>query len=104
MELTRADADSDQVATVGEEIVVRLDEAPTTGYRWQPEVQGLELLDDRYEQPSGTQGGTGRRVLHYRATAVGSAEIRADERRPWEASSVGQFRVRITVRPQIRDT
>lgn len=101
MELTRADADSEQFATVGEDIVVRLDETPTSGYRWQAEAQGLELLGDRYDPPTGLQGGTGRRVLHYRATTVGVAEIRADEGRSWEPSPTDRFRVRITVRPQI---
>jgi inhibitor of cysteine peptidase len=99
MELTRADADSEQSATVGEEIVVRLEEAPTTGYRWQPETAGLELLEDRYDPPSGSHGGTGYRVLRYRASTAGSAEVQAVERRPWESSAVDRFRVSLTVRP-----
>jgi inhibitor of cysteine peptidase len=99
VELTRADADSEQSAIVGEEIIVRLEETPTTGYRWQPETEGLELLEDRYDPPSGAQGGTGYRILRYRATTAGSAEVQAVERRPWESSAVDRFHVRLTVRP-----
>ena len=49
MELTLDDNSSHRTVTVGEEMVVRSPETPTTGYLWRVDLvtDELQLIDDR---------------------------------------------------------
>lgn len=88
MELTEADAGTEHSIPLGEELVVRLDENRTTGFRWRladlPE--GVTLVDDGYESPSpGRPGQGGTRCFRLRATAVGELRLAATLGRSWES-------------------
>jgi inhibitor of cysteine peptidase len=85
-------------------IEVRLDENPTTGYRWalvEPETEGVVPLQDTSfvlaEKPLVGQGGT--RVFIYRALAPGRQEIRLKHWQEWEGekSVTERFTVFVTV-------
>lgn len=85
-----------------EEVVLELEENPTTGYRWAIETRGraLKEIGSTYIPSSGSAiGGGGRRAVRFVAAQPGTAEIRAALRRPWEQKNrnADQYAVTITV-------
>ena len=87
MELTEADAGVEQALAVGDEVVLRLAENRTTGFRWDlgDLPDGMALVDDGFEAPSpGRPGQGGVRCLRLRATAPGEHRVSAGLRRSWE--------------------
>ena len=106
VELTEADSGRSIEARTGDEIVVRLPENATTGYRWQIDSvsQEIEPLGNSYELDSapGRQpkfGGGGIRQFRFRAKAPAAARIELKRLRPWEgAKSVdGQFDLDVAI-------
>jgi len=95
--ISEADVSSSHQLAVGEEIILRLPENPTTGYRWQftPSGNGkLRLLTDRFE--SGASGGgmpppgaAGHRVLHFIAEASGDVQLAMVNKRASAAVASG---------------
>lgn len=99
MELTEADASAERALAVGEELVVRLPENRTTGYRWHLSVpdEGLEVADDSYEPPDAARPGSGgTRTVRLRATRAGTYRLAGALRRPWEGEGAGR-RVEFTL-------
>jgi inhibitor of cysteine peptidase len=88
VELTEADAGGEHALGVGQEVVLRLPENRTTGYRWQLSVpDGVAVTDDGYDAaPSGAPGAAGTRTFRLRATAAGTHRVTARLRRSWEQS------------------
>ncbi|MEJ2455841.1 MAG: protease inhibitor I42 family protein [Candidatus Thiodiazotropha sp.] len=74
----------------GDEIIIRLPESPTTGVRWdlwQPEGP-VELIDDRYEQPSsGGIGASAVRVFTFHALRPGKAKLNLKRWQSWEGEA-----------------
>jgi inhibitor of cysteine peptidase len=99
MELTGEDAGSERHVTVGEPIEIRLAETPTTGYRWEPEVDAetLEKVDDRFEGPSEPRGAAGTRVLRFEGRRPGTITLRLVKRRSWEKGAAEEFTVRLQI-------
>ena len=89
MELTDADAGGEHALGVGQEVVLRLPENRTTGYRWELAVpEGVAVEDDGYEAaPPGAPGAGGTRRFRLRPTAAGTHRVTAGLRRSWEAAS-----------------
>jgi inhibitor of cysteine peptidase len=82
----------------GDELVVRLSENPTTGYRWHIDrADGpLHLETDAYHPaPSVQIGSGGVREFRFRAAAAGSARLELKYWQPWEGerSVVERFAV-----------
>lgn len=72
---------------VGEVIIVRLKENPTTGYRWMVEAaNGLEQIGDHFIA-GGAVGAAGVREFQFRPTKVGPYELRIRNWREWEGES-----------------
>jgi inhibitor of cysteine peptidase len=73
---------------VGDELVVRLPENPTTGYRWQLDSSGsgfLALRNDEFELPADVaMGASGTRILTFQATSPGVGHLHLELRREWE--------------------
>ncbi len=71
---------------VGSEIVISLDENPTTGYSWNvTSSRGLLLVNDTFIPPkTELVGAGGVHVWEYVAAEKGSAEFSAIYKRPWE--------------------
>jgi inhibitor of cysteine peptidase len=87
---------------VGDEVVLRLPENPSTGYRWQlePPHGSLELADDAYVRPrDGAVGSGGERHFTLRATNSGQAEIQLRLARSWERQAIRQGSVAVTIEP-----
>jgi inhibitor of cysteine peptidase len=102
--LTADDAEQTIEVTTGEEIVVTLEENPTTGYQWTVDelVGHLTSVSSEFAAP-GTQrpGAGGHRTIVLRATGSGPAELRVRYARPWggETSDARRLRFRFVVKP-----
>jgi inhibitor of cysteine peptidase len=102
VQLTAADSGGSVSLAVGDELVVRLAENPTTGYRWEIDRADpvLSLADDRFrlaEQPFIGSGGT--RELGFRAVATGAGRLELKHRQAWEgdASITNRFVIDVQV-------
>ena len=102
MELTEVDAGAARPVAVGEEIVVRLPENRTTGFRWQ--LAGLPddvtLVDDGYEAPAtGRPGEGGVHTFRLRPTAAGDRRVAVTLGRSWGTAAPErtlEFTVRVS--------
>jgi inhibitor of cysteine peptidase len=90
VELSDKDAPAPRTLAQGEEVVIRLAENPTTGYRWQLTHSGtgeLALLEDRFVPGTGGDAGlgaSGDRVLRYQGRKGGEVRVDAVLRRSWD--------------------
>jgi inhibitor of cysteine peptidase len=92
IELSDTDPRSSVQLALGEELVIRLPENPTTGYRWQFAQSGtgaLKEVEDRFVAGAEHRGGPvpgagGHRVAKFVAEKNGSVQLEAVERREWE--------------------
>jgi inhibitor of cysteine peptidase len=93
----------DVTMSVGDTLVVHLDESPTTGYRWQVVHGGgpaCRLADDHYQAPDDVvPGRSGVHTWSFRAEGAGTATIELAARRSWESGAppARTFRVTVTV-------
>lgn len=86
MELTESDAGAEHAVDVGQELVVRLPETGTTGFRWHLAVpeDGVVLDEDRFDvDPSGRPGAGGVRAFRLHATKPGTHRLGATLQRSW---------------------
>jgi inhibitor of cysteine peptidase len=101
VELTGADDGRRVPVRVGDRVVVRLPETPSTGYRWEldvPDESPVELVDSSWnavDDPGVGAGGDRRLVLTIRR--AGSAELNFALRRAWQPASAADERVVIVV-------
>jgi predicted secreted protein len=75
-------------------ITVRLEENPTTGYRWNVATAGgLELLGDSFEKGGEAIGAAGTRIFQFRTPESGSHKLSIQNWRDWEGESsiIDQF-------------
>jgi predicted secreted protein len=96
------DKDQGHTVEVGAESVVtlRLDENPSTGYRWNVETAGgLEMESDSFERAGDAIGAGGVRVFQFRASEAGSHRLSIKKWRDWEGESsiIDRFYVTIVV-------
>jgi inhibitor of cysteine peptidase len=101
MQLTYQDSGSRHAVRVGDEITVVLPENPTTGYRWQVEIDpgALRQADDHNEGATTPRGAPGVRVMTFQALRPGHALLRLVKRRAWETRSSDEFQVHLDVAP-----
>ena len=72
-------------ATVGDLVVLRLSENPTTGYRWEVRTSGgLTQVGDDFVAASNAPGAGGERHLRFLVQTPGLSHIDASLRRSWE--------------------
>src|SRR5436309_2184497 len=100
-ELTATDAGARLAASVGDLFLVRLDEAPTTGYRWKVDHVDhdvLEVVDSTYSlEPDGSHGGGGRREVTIRVNGAGAGCLRLVLARGWEQAGAHVDTFEITI-------
>jgi len=90
VELTENDLPGEHALAVGDELVVRLEENRTTGYRWRADdlPDGVTLVDDAFEaQPPGRPGQGGVHTFRMRPTAPGDHRVRLALGRSWGAAA-----------------
>jgi predicted secreted protein len=86
VELTEADAGVERAVSVGDDVVVRLQENRTTGFRWRLHdlPAGVTLVDDGFEEPDpGRPGQGGVHSFRLRATDPGQYRVAAGLQRSW---------------------
>ena len=102
MELSETGLGTTREIGVGEELLLRLPENPTTGFRWQITCSGdgeLQPLDDRFELGGDAlPGSAGQRVLRFVARKPGTVQLSAAYRRPWEPGSQPARQLTLTIR------
>ena len=83
---------------VGDVVIVRLPENPTTGYRWSVERSaGLAPAGDEFSATSSAVGGGGERTLRFAARSPGTFRIEASLRREWEANVAPQAHLGVDI-------
>jgi inhibitor of cysteine peptidase len=100
--LTEADAGKSIEVGEGEEIVVVLEENPTTGYRWQVDRTNgiLELEGDSYTpDPEMRFGSGGKRELRFRRTGPGTGRLELKLWQEWEGESSVTKRFGVEILP-----
>lgn len=101
LELDQGDVPREHTVRVGEEVVLRLPENPTTGFRWTLSTGTCGVLSwesDSYTASGAELGSPGVRVFRMRAAAPGLAELRLHRRRRWETAAAdpdASFRIRV---------
>ena len=77
---------------VGEEHPIRLESLLSSGYEWEPEVEGdeaiAEVVKSEPAQESGEEavGASPAEVFKIKALRPGKATVRFAQRRPWESA------------------
>jgi predicted secreted protein len=88
---TEAESGTTVKAAVGDSIIIRLVENPSTGYTWQVDLSaGLEEQANAYIEPSvapGVVGAAGTREVSVVVKTAGSQSVEAVYVRPWEDES-----------------
>lgn len=90
VELTPSDDGRTVRVDHGDEIILRLAESPTTGYRWEiVRIDApLTVLDDSFELGSGPQFGSGGvRLIRLQAVASGEGRLELKHWQPWEGEA-----------------
>lgn len=90
IELSSKDSGQEVHIGLGDSVVLRLPENPTTGVRWSFDEldSALELTSDRYEQaPGNAPGAATTRVLTLQSRSHGRAEVRLKRWQEWEGAS-----------------
>jgi inhibitor of cysteine peptidase len=104
LELDETAHDTEATLRVGQELVLRLPEQPTTGFQWELTLAGAPagaLARASFEPPAAGAGGPGRRVWRFRAIQAGEGRIALRYGRPWEpaAPTARAFALRLRVLP-----
>jgi inhibitor of cysteine peptidase len=96
---TESDNGKTITVTKGQVVKVRLDENPTTGYRWEPSVSsGVQVTDDTYvASTSGRMGAGGVHTWTLQVTGTGNQHFDADYKRSWETGSEDSYSIQFVV-------
>lgn len=100
IEVTAAEDGGSIEADVGDTILLRLSDNPTTGYRWELQpVAGecVSLGNSGYESSGDSIGGGGVATWTLHAAAAGTVSIRAKRWRPWAGEASVLARLAVTV-------
>lgn len=99
--LTAADAGVSRDAVVGQNVVLQLNENPTTGYRWALDAKppnAIENLASEYlATPGGAIGGGGKRKFSFTTKAPGDIHLRLKLWREWQGEDSATQRYEFTL-------
>ena len=101
--VTEADSGRSLAVAPGTQVVLRLPENPTTGYRWRITAEAAPVLrpqEDAYAPGASMPGAGGQHRWTWQAAQPGEAALRLDYARPWETGPAARhFAVTIRVGP-----
>lgn len=100
MKLSASDDGTRRSIAQGEPINLWMTENPTTGYRWELESPGFDIVSDSYEPSSAAMGSPGTRRLELHPTQRGELTLHLVRRRTWEPPEmppVASFTIHLTV-------
>ena len=98
--LTPSDSGTTIAARPGDEILLRLPENPTTGYRWQVDRASEHLVSiaDAYQPDVPARIGSGGvREFQIRAEASGTVHLELTHRQAWEGEASVTERFTVTI-------
>jgi inhibitor of cysteine peptidase len=76
-------------------VQLQLDEAPTTGYKWEIaelNTNDLQIIsEDFILNPNAGVGGAGRKIIQLKALRKASGNLKLEYRRPWSGDSIKSF-------------
>ena len=103
IELTGSDHGSTVAARPGDQVVIALDEIPSSGHRWTVDDIGTGLrgpVQDEFQLGGVAIGAGGRRSLTFEVRSPGDARINLVRRQEWEPGHPsGRFEVTLHVTP-----
>jgi predicted secreted protein len=103
IELTDADHGSTVAARPGDQLVIELDEIPSSGHRWTVDDLGAGMhgpVQDEFRSGGEAFGAGGRRRLSFEVRSPGDARISLVRRQEWEPGQPsGRFEVTLHVTP-----
>jgi inhibitor of cysteine peptidase len=101
IDLGQPDAGRIRPARPGDVVVIQLDEAPTSGYRWQVEEVDPDALTpagDEFRPPVGAdRGGRGQRELRFTVSGPALIRVRLVLRRGWQGADPAARRYEVTI-------
>ena len=99
LEIAEPDSGQEYRVRLGDDVVIRLAETPTTGYRWRLSApEALRLEEDGFEPGTSERPGAGgQRQLRLRATSAGTHQVELSRRRSWETGPGGPAERTFTV-------
>lgn len=99
MDLAYEDSGTERRVHVGETVRVSLPENPTTGYRWECDMdaEALHQMHDSYTGDVMPRGAKGARLLEFVALRPGVVTLRLVKRRSWDQAMAGEFTVLLRV-------
>jgi inhibitor of cysteine peptidase len=104
IELHESGPGGPQTVRVGQEVVIRLTENPTSGYAWEVRQSGsgtVRVIEDRYEPGGqGRVGAGGQRIVRLLGEQAGQVQLELVHRRPWEPDSAARERRRYVMHIQ----
>jgi inhibitor of cysteine peptidase len=101
--LTEVDNGKSIAVQVGQKVILRLNENPTTGFRWAVDTGNNEIIElhssEYIRAPGSAVGGGGQRVFVFEAKRSGSVRLLLKLWREWEGdkSIASRFDVSIHV-------
>ena len=99
--LTRVDNGNAVALRVGDRLVLRLEENPSTGYRWALETHDEEVVSLQHQEygpfPHAAVGGGGQRSWTFIAQKAGTDTLQLKLRRPWEGENSITTRFTVTL-------
>jgi inhibitor of cysteine peptidase len=85
LSLTKDDNGSENTVSKGDVVKITLAENPTTGYTWQLDTTGFEVVSDEYVPPNTTLvGAGGEHVWELKAVNTGTYKLNGIYKRSWE--------------------
>ena len=91
--LTEADKGKSVRICQNDVVQIKLNENPTTGYRWTINPMNGEVLELESSvfalAPSSGIGGGGERILTFKARKIGTTRLELELRREWEGARSG---------------
>ncbi|HEX6007270.1 MAG TPA: protease inhibitor I42 family protein [Burkholderiales bacterium] len=85
---------------VGDRIVLRLPENPTTGFRWAGDIPAFLQVERDANESSAAPGAGGMRILELSVRTAGRAELRLVCGRSWDPSAPPTDRFNVMLQAQ----
>jgi predicted secreted protein len=101
--LAQADQGKTITLKVGQSLTLRLNENPTTGYRWiipTLENQIIQMVDDRFDRPvthPNLMGAGGERIFVFQAKRAGTYHLTLENKQSWDLVTPAAESFSITV-------
>jgi inhibitor of cysteine peptidase len=88
--LTAADSGKSLSVTIGDKVILQLNENPTSGFLWALDRYNSEIIElrssDYIRAPASAVGGSGQRLFVFQAKSSGNVHLSLKLRRQWDTA------------------